>query len=132
MILALGTVAVHVAGVEEAVEFYTKKLGLAKKTDVTLGPELRWVTVGPKGQDLPEIFLKNPRDWYDKETAKKFTDIMGWVPTMVFRTDDCKKDYKLFKSRGVKFTQPPKKEPYGIEAVFVDPWDNPYSLLQPQ
>jgi predicted enzyme related to lactoylglutathione lyase len=129
MILALGTVTVHVANVQEAVEFYTRRLGLVKKTNVTLG-KLRWVTVGPKGQDLPEIFLKNPQDWYDKETARKFKDIMGWAPTMVFRTDDCENDYELFKSRGVKFTSPPKKEPYGIEAVFVDPWDNPYSLLQ--
>jgi predicted enzyme related to lactoylglutathione lyase len=129
MIIALGTVTVHVGDVEQAVDFYTNKLGLMKKTDVTLA-KTRWVTVGPKGQNLPEIFLKNPKDWYDKETANKFSELLGWTPTMVFRTDDCKKDYELFKSRGVKFTQAPEKMPHGLEAVFVDPWDNPFSLLQ--
>jgi predicted enzyme related to lactoylglutathione lyase len=129
MIKALGTVTVHVANVEEAVEFYTEKLGLVKKTDQRLG-KLRWVTVGPKDQELPEIFLKNPQDWYDKNTADRFMEIMGWTTTWVFRTDDCKGDYKKFKAKGVKFTQEPKEQPYGIEAVFVDPWDNPYALLE--
>jgi predicted enzyme related to lactoylglutathione lyase len=124
MIIALGTVTVHVEDVKTALDFYTNKLGLVKKTDVNLG-KMRWVTVGTKNQDLPEIFLKNPKEWYDEETANKFIEQLGWVPTMVFRTDDCKKDYELFKSKGVKFTQPPKMMPYGLEAVFVDPWDNP-------
>jgi|SRR5579872_32707 len=130
MILALGTVTVHVGDVEEAVRFYTEKLDLVKKTDVRLSERHRWVTVGPRDQELPEIFLKNPSDWYNKETSDKFVEFLGWVPTWVFRTDDCKGDYAKFKSRGIKFSQAQKEEPYGIEAVFVDPWDNPYSLLQ--
>ena len=131
MIEALETVTVHVGDVEEAIEFYTGKLGLIKKTDQRLG-KMRWVTVGPRDQALPEIFLKDPREWYDEEIANKFVEIMSWAPTWFFRTKDCKGDHEKFEFKGVKFTQPPKDQPYGIEAVFVDPWGNPYALLQRQ
>src|SRR5439155_13822958 len=57
---SLAIVPIVVADQDEALCFYIEKLGLEKRTDVTFGPDMRWLTVAPKGQKKPEIALAKP------------------------------------------------------------------------
>jgi len=132
----LAIISILVEDQDEALHFYTEKLGLEKRADVTFGPGMRWLTVAPKSQKRPEIALAIPdASLYGTQKIQKGTEpedqgisrnISG-----VFDTDDCCKMYNTLLSRGVKFVSPPTKQLYGTEAVFEDPYGNMFSLLEP-
>ncbi|WP_446685176.1 VOC family protein [Haladaptatus pallidirubidus] len=62
---------------DEALNFYTEKLGLKKTTDETFGPDdQRWVTVGAELDDTVEIVLE-PLDWFDGEEADRRSAMNG-------------------------------------------------------
>jgi predicted enzyme related to lactoylglutathione lyase len=132
----LAIISILVEDQDEALHFYTEKLGLEKRADVTFGPGMRWLTVAPKSQKRPEIALAIPdASLYGSQKFQKGTEpedqgisrnISG-----VFDTDDCCKMYSTLLSRGVKFVSPPTKQLYGTEAVFEDPYGNIFSLLEP-
>jgi len=114
---------------EEALEFYTKKVGFEKKTDYTPPGSYRWVTVGPKGQDLElalfEAGTKDPKGWSSHWKP-------GAGPPIVLRVDDCRKAFAELKSRGVEFKQAqPEEYPWGVSATFSDPDVNLFSMNQP-
>ena len=135
-ITPLAIISILVEDQDEALHFYTEKLGLEKRADVTFGPGMRWLTVAPKSQKRPEIALAIPdASLYGTQKIQKGAepddqgisrDISG-----VFDTDDCCKMYNTLLSRGVKFVSPPTKQLYGTEAVFEDPYGNMFSLLEP-
>jgi len=121
---------------EEALAFYTQKLGMEVRADVTL-PELgdfRWVTVAPPGQDEVSIVLMaipGP-PVMDPGTAEQVKDLMakGFAGAVFLTTDDCQASYEELKSRGVEFTEAPEERPYGIDAGFRDPSGNSFRLTQ--
>lgn len=131
MITALIRVTIVVRSQDEALAFYTEKLGLEKRADMSFWGNRRWLTVAPKGQTDLEIVLQ-PLDWFEGEERARISTRVGNQPTGVFQADDCRKTYEDFKSRGVKFVSPPKDEMYGTEAVFEDLYGNQFSLLQPR
>src|SRR5258706_894389 len=109
---------------EEALAFYTQKLGMEVRVDATL-PELgdfRWLTVGPAGQpDVSIVLMAIPGEpVMDAETAEQVRSLMakGFAGTVFFTTDDVRSDYEQLKSRGVEFTEEPEERPYGIDAGF--------------
>ena len=122
---------------DEALEFWTKKVGMEVRADVTL-PELgdfRWLTVSPPGQDDFSIVLMaipGP-PVMDAETAAQVRELMGkgFAGTIFLETDDCQGSYEELKGRGVEFTQEPTEQPYGIDAGFRDPSGNHFRLAQP-
>jgi catechol 2,3-dioxygenase-like lactoylglutathione lyase family enzyme len=131
MISKLAQVTILVRDQEEALRFFTEKLGLVKRSDDSSMPGLRWLTVSPRDQKFPEIVLQKPGPPFHDEATTR--ELLGWVgknPTWVFNTDDCKKEYETLKSRGVKFVAEPEEKPYGIEALFEDLYGNMYSLLE--
>ena len=121
---------------EEALAFYTQKLGMEVRADVTL-PELgdfRWVTVAPPGEDEVSIVLMaipGP-PVMDPDTAEQVKDLMakGFAGAVFLTTDDCKASYEELKARGVEFTEAPEQRPYGIDAGFRDPSGNSFRLTQ--
>ncbi len=128
----LAMVSVLVNDQDEALQFYTEKLGLEKRIDVTYGPGMRWVTVAPKGQRKPEIALATPDPTlhnvaYLKELKERTNHGIAWM----FDTDNCRQSYETLLARGVMFITTPTKQLYGIEAVFADPDGNIFSLLEP-
>jgi predicted enzyme related to lactoylglutathione lyase len=132
VITQLAMVSVLVKDQDEALRFYTEKLGLEKRSDVTFGPGLRWLTVAPKGQKRPEIALAKPDA--SLHGADRMHELMGRIGQgipWVFNTDDCRMAYELLRSRGVTFISPPTNQLYGIEAVFEDPYGNTFALLEP-
>ena len=121
---------------DEALAFYTDKVGMEIRTDVTL-PEMgnfRWLTVGPADQaDISIVLMAIPGPpMVDEATAAQIGDLMakGFVGTVFLTTDDCQKSYEELSARGVEFVEPPEARPYGIDAGFRDPSGNSFRLTQ--
>jgi uncharacterized glyoxalase superfamily protein PhnB len=123
---------------DEALAFYTEKLGFEVQADVTL-PEMdgfRWLTVGPPNQEDISIVLMaiSGAPVMDDETGGQVRDLMakGFAGTVFLTTDDCQASYEELKARGVEFTEAPEKRPYGIDSGFRDPSGNSFRLTQVQ
>ena len=121
---------------DEALAFYTRKLGFEVRVDVTV-PELgdfRWLTVGPPAQpDIAVALCTIPGPpTMDAETAEQVRTLMskGFAGTLFLTTDDCQASYEELKGRGVEFVEQPEERPYGIDASFRDPSGNHIRLTQ--
>jgi uncharacterized glyoxalase superfamily protein PhnB len=121
---------------DEALAFYTQKVGMEIKSDVTV-PELgdfRWLTVGPPDQDDVAIVLMaipGP-PVFEAETVEQIKAVMtkGVAATVFLTTEDCRADFEELKGRGVEFVEEPEERPYGIDAGFRDPSGNHLRLTQ--
>jgi catechol 2,3-dioxygenase-like lactoylglutathione lyase family enzyme len=137
MLKQLTHVTLWVHDQDEALGFYTDKLGMELRDDVTL-PELgdfRWVTVGPPAQpDVAIALVAVPGPpVFDNETREQIMNLMakGAAGGVIFSTDDCQATYEELKGRGVEFQQEPTTQPYGIDAGFRDPSGNSARVVQP-
>ena len=122
---------------DEALAFYTERLGWEVRADVTL-PEMgdfRWLAVGPVGQeDFSVALMAIPGPpVFTPETAEQVRTLMakGAAGTVFLTTDDCRAAYEELKGRGVEFIDAPEERPYGIDAGFRDPSGNHLRLTQP-
>jgi catechol 2,3-dioxygenase-like lactoylglutathione lyase family enzyme len=136
MLKQLTHVNVWVHDQDEALAFYTQKLGMELRDDVTM-PEMgdfRWLTVGPAGQpDVALTLMAVPGPpVFDAGTTEQLKDLVakGAAGGLFFSTDDCQASYQELKSRGVEFTEEPTKRPYGIDAAFRDPSGNQIRVVQ--
>ena len=103
---------------DAALEFYTKKVGFDKKSDVTSPEGYRWVTVGPRGQELELVLTQAGA----KDTVK---------PAFVtMQVDDCRSAAEELMARGVQFTQEPEENPWAVSAIFADPDGNHFQMNQ--
>jgi catechol 2,3-dioxygenase-like lactoylglutathione lyase family enzyme len=121
---------------DEALDFYTRKLGFEVRADVTM-PELgdfRWLAVGPPGQEDFSVVLMAIPDppVFEPETIEQVRTLMGKgaAGTIFLTTDDCRASYEELKGRGVEFVEEPEERPYGIDAGFRDPSGNHLRLTQ--
>ena len=121
---------------DEALAFYTRKLGWDVRIDVTV-PEMgnfRWLTVGPPGQpEIAIVLMAIPgQPVMDPATADEVRSLMakGFAGTIFLTTDDVYADYEQLKSRGVEFSEEPEERPYGIDSGFNDPSGNSFRLTQ--
>ena len=121
---------------DEALAFYTKKLGWEVRSDVTMAEvgNFRWLTVGPAGQpDFSVVLMAIPGPpVMDGDTAEQVRALMakGFAGTVFLTTEDVRSDYEELKSRGVEFTEAPEERPYGIDSGFRDPSGNAMRLTQ--
>ena len=121
---------------DEALAFYTEKLGFEGRSDATL-PELgdfRWLTVSPAEQpDFAIVLMAIPGPpVMDEQVANQVRSLMakGFAGTVFLTTEDCQASYEELKARGVEFTQEPTEQPYGIDAGFRDISGNQMRLAQ--
>ena len=136
MLKQLTYVNVWVHDQDEALAFYTDKLGFELRDDVTV-PEMgnfRWLTVGVPGQDgvaLALMTVPGP-PVFDAETQRQLQDLVakGAAGGLFFSTEDCQATYEELKRRGVEFSQEPTKQPYGIDAGFRDPSGNQIRMME--
>ncbi len=121
---------------DEALAFYTEKLGWEVRTDVTVAElgNFRWLTVSPPGQeDFSVVLMAIPGPpLFEAETVAQIREAMGKgvAGTLFLTTDDCHASYEELKARGVEFTETPEERPYGIDAGFRDPSGNAFRLTQ--
>ena len=134
--IKVSTVQLWVNDQDEALDFYTRKLGMELRLDVTL-PEMgdfRWLTVGPANQpDIAIVLMAIPGPpVMDAETAAQVRTLMakGFAGTVFMTTEDVYADYEALKERGVEFVEEPEERPYGIDTAFRDPSGNNIRLGQ--
>jgi catechol 2,3-dioxygenase-like lactoylglutathione lyase family enzyme len=123
---------------DEALAFYTGKLGFEVREDVTLEQfgNYRWLTVGPVSQPDLQFILSLPGPpALDPDVAKELLALVarGAVSgggTVIFASDDVQTTYEDLAARGVEFTQEPIERSYGIDAAFRDPSGNAFRIMQ--
>lgn len=130
MPLHLHQIAITVRDYDEAIDYYTRVLGFTLLEDTDMGNAKRWVRVSPSGDPDQTCFLLaravNPR---------QLTSVGNQTGGRVFlflHTDDFQRDHAAFTANGVRFTGPPRKEPYGTVAVFEDLYANLWDLIEPK
>jgi catechol 2,3-dioxygenase-like lactoylglutathione lyase family enzyme len=136
MLKQLANVQVWVHDQDEALAFYTDKLGLELREDVTV-PEMgnfRWLSVGVPGQDDVAIVLMAVPGppVFEEETREQIHALLakGASGGLFFVTDDIRGTYEELKGRGVEFTQEPTEQPYGLDAGLRDPSGNHFRMMQ--
>jgi catechol 2,3-dioxygenase-like lactoylglutathione lyase family enzyme len=135
MLKSLTNVQVWVHDQDEALAFYTEKLGMELREDVTV-PEMgnfRWLSVGVPGQDVAITLMAVPGPpVFDAETAEQIRSVLakGATGGLFFDTDDIQGSYEELKGRGVEFQQEPTEQPYGTDVGFRDPSGNSMRLAQ--
>ena len=102
----------------DALEFYTGKVGFEKKADITSAEGYRWVTVGPKGQELELVLTQAGA-------------AVGMRPASItIQVDDCRKSSEELKAHGIQFRQEPTENPWSVSAIFTDPDGNTFQINQ--
>jgi catechol 2,3-dioxygenase-like lactoylglutathione lyase family enzyme len=135
MLNQLANVQVWVNDQDEALAFYTEKLGFEVREDVTV-PELgnfRWLSVGVPGQDVAIVLMAVPgAPVFDDETRQQILDLLakGASGGLFFTTEDCRASFEELAARGVEFTQEPTEQPYGVDAGFRDPSGNQFRMVE--
>ena len=121
----LAVVTILVRDQDEALQFYTEKLGLEKVDDMEFGEGGRWLTVCAPEQKEVQIFLQKADSF-----GLDLMDQVGHAPSWAFNTDDCQATFETLKARGVNFTSEPKEQPWGIQALFEDLYGNKFAVVQ--
>jgi uncharacterized glyoxalase superfamily protein PhnB len=135
--MRLGSTHLWVHDQEIALKFWTEKVGMEVREDVSFPEEMgdfRWLTVGPPGQDDVSIVLMAVPGppVMDEDTRKQVLDLTakGFAGTVFLISDDVRAEYETLSARGVEFTEPPNEMPYGIDSGFRDPSGNSVRLTQ--
>jgi catechol 2,3-dioxygenase-like lactoylglutathione lyase family enzyme len=133
MISNISLMTVWVNDLDEALAFYTDKLGFEIREDVTMG-DYRWLTIGHPDQTDLKINLSVPGPPLDDEAAGYIRRMLakGTLPGGGLTVDDCRKTYEELSARGVSFLNEPADRPYGVEAVMRDNSGNWWVLVEPK
>jgi len=121
---------------DEALEFWTRKVGFQVSSDVTVAEmgNFRWLAVSPPGQpEVSVVLMAIPGPpMIDEGTRDQLSDLMGkgFAGTLFLVTPDCRASYEELRARGVEFSETPEDRPYGLDAGFHDPSGNAIRLTQ--
>ena len=132
MITGLSHTTIWVLDQDEALAFYTEKLGFELNTEAMVD-DFRWLTVNPPGQPDHELILLVPGPpMMDEESAQHVKALVakGALGPGTFETDDCRGTYAELEARGVSFLSEPAERSYGVEATFRDNSGNWFSMTQ--
>ena len=123
MIKGLANVTLAVRDYDEAIQWFTEKLGLELRMDGSMGGDYRFVTVGVPGQDDVSIVLH--------QTPESDQGGKSSIHGFLFHTDDCRNEAQRLRETGVKITLEPEEQPWGVQAVFEDLYGNTHVLVEP-
>lgn len=112
---------------DEALEFYTDKLGFEVREDDAMPGGGRWLTVGLPGKEIPKLTLVEADT--DEKRALVGRQAADHV-LFVVETDDCRATFETYADRGVEFTQEPEAVPWGVHATFVDCYGNRFNVVE--
>jgi catechol 2,3-dioxygenase-like lactoylglutathione lyase family enzyme len=125
-------VGLYVRDQDEALAFYTEKLGFRVHTDARNG-SYRWLTVQHPEQPSFQLGLFTPQaPMVDEATAQALREAVakGAMPPLVLVVDDVHAAFDRMKARGVEFTQEPVARFGSVDAGFRDPSGNGWKLIQ--
>jgi len=120
---------IRVRDQQEALPFYTEMLGFLKRADFPYGDGNRWITVSPPGDERTQLVLQPP-EWFSGQEREHHLRLVGQTPTLVFEVEDCQQTHEHLANRGVRFTLPPTRRVYRIEADAQDVDGNTLVFLQ--
>jgi catechol 2,3-dioxygenase-like lactoylglutathione lyase family enzyme len=124
----IATIALVVAGYDEAIAWYTDKLGFELSEDADLGGGKRWVTVAPT-RGGTRLLLAEAANAEQRAAVGNQT---GGRVFLFLETDDFARDHAAMTARGVEFKEAPRHEAYGTVAVFADLYGNLWDLIEPK
>lgn len=122
----IGAITLVVKDYDEAINFYTQKLGFDLIEDTKLNDHKRWVLVSPKGAESCLLIAKAASE----KQLESCGNQAGGRVSFFLNTDDFWRDYKKMSRAGVKFLEEPREETYGTVAVFEDLYGNKWDLLE--
>lgn len=120
-------IALVVKDYDDAIEFYTKKLGFVVIEDTVLSDVKRWVLIAPNKNVECKVLLAKA---VGEQQVDKIGNQTGGRVFLFLQTDDFWRDYKTYCDNGVKFIRSPQKEIYGTVAVFEDLYGNLWDLIE--
>ena len=124
----LAQIALVVADYDEAIAFYTQKLGFILLEDTPLHPGKRWVRVAPPGSSSCALLLAKAAN---DEQLRHVGNQTGGRVFLFLHTDDFQRDYQRLLEHGVQIVREPSVESYGTVAVFADLYGNLWDLVEP-
>lgn len=124
---AISNVALLVTDYDEAIAFYTQKLGFDLLEDTNLDAGKRWVQVAPKHSSGTALLLAKASN---EKQLSAVGDQAGGRVWLFLQTDDFWRDYHAMQAAGVVFHEVPRQEPYATVVVFEDLYGNKWDLLQ--
>ena len=124
---SIAHIAFLVRDYDEAIAYFTGKLGFTLLEDSAQDEGKRWVIVAPPGWSGTSLLLARAAT---PEQVAAIGRQAGGRVFLFLETDDFRRDYEAMRSRGVKFLEPPRTEPYGTVAVFEDLHGNRWDLIQ--
>lgn len=130
---SLSIVPVVVEDVDDAIEFYTERLGFEVRTDEAFemeGAEGHWVTVGVPGDDLEITLMTADEPYNGEERRALLASRLGTQTYYTFGTADCEASVDALEAAGVEITREMEEYPWGTEAMFADPCGNEFSLFE--
>jgi catechol 2,3-dioxygenase-like lactoylglutathione lyase family enzyme len=125
----IGLVTLLVSDYDEAIDYFTQRLGFALVEDTPLGDGKRWVRVAPRTAAAPALLLAKAAT---PEQAARIGDQTGGRVFLFLMTDDFWRDYRAMAAKGVAFREAPREEAYGTVAVFEDLCGNRWDLIEPR
>lgn len=128
MLQRLAAITILVPSYDEGLAFFCDVLGFAVLENSPLGSGKRWIVVAPSQRAGAALVLALPSD--ERQRSRLGDQTEGRVGFFL-HTADFWGDYETMRSRGVRFLETPRREPYGLVAVFLDPWGGKWDLLQP-
>jgi catechol 2,3-dioxygenase-like lactoylglutathione lyase family enzyme len=123
----IGHITLLVKDQDEALKFCTQKLGFQKHQDLVIAKNVRWVTVSPKGQEDLELTLVVADS---EEKRKAVGKQAGDHVFLTLESEDCRKEFKALKAKGVKFFGKPGVQAWGVDVVLEDLYGNLFDLVQ--
>lgn len=125
---SLAAVAFLIPDYDDAIAWFRGALGFDLIADAPLGPDKRWVVVAPPGGAGARLVLARAADARQREAIG---GAAGGRVAYFLETDDFDRDHAAMRARGVRFLESPRREAYGVVAVFADPWGGRWDLIEP-
>ena len=123
----LARIAILVRDYDEAIDFFVQKMGFTLLEDTPRSPTKRWVAVAPPGPSNCSLLLAKAKN----EEQAQFIGKQGGGRVFLFlHTDDIERDYKQYLAAGVHFEEAPRKEDFGMGAIFQDLYGNRWELIE--
>jgi len=123
----IASVALVVKNYDEAIDFYTNKVGFELVEDTDFGNGKRWVVVAPKNTQGTSLLLAQASN---KQQENAIGNQSGGRVFLFLQTDDFYRDFQFMTERGVRFEEKPREEEYGIVAIFSDLYGNKWDLIE--
>jgi len=129
MEIHIAAISLLVRDYDEAIAYYTHKLGFVLLEDTPLGGGKRWVRIAPRGAAETSLLLARAAN--ERQLAQ-VGDQMGGRVGFFLHTDDFRRDHAAMSAQGVNFVEAPREEIYGTVVVFEDLYGNRWDMIEPK